>query len=83
MKPESNRPLRPGGGNNRNLRPGGGNNRDADAQDQNVVLVQAGQPPIAESTYYNYQQMGHYAGDCTNAYVQRARAPEVPASISS
>ena len=80
-KPENNRTLRPGGGNNRNLRPSGGNNRDADPQDQNVVFVQAGQPLIAKITCFNCQQMGHYAVDCTNAYkyVQRARAPVVPA----
>jgi hypothetical protein len=71
-KPETNRNLRPGGNNGRNRGPG----RDNDGQEQDVAFAQQGRElPLAEVTCFNCQQLGHYAGDCTNAHVRRGQPP--------
>ena len=47
--------------------------------EEGMTFVQrAAEPPIEEVQCYNCQQLGHYAGRCTNPYVPRARPEPEP-----
>jgi hypothetical protein len=47
--------------------------------EEGMTFVQrAAEPPIEEVQCYNCQQLGHYAGRCTNPYVPRVRPEPEP-----